>query len=65
MKNKIIQRGIAALKEFGYPDVNEENILTDEVYSLFFKRMLEDTKDMLVDEGKDVSVIDELLNEIQ
>lgn len=40
MKEMLIQDGVARLKEFGYPDVNEENILTDRVYKAFFKKML-------------------------
>ena len=43
-KGMIIQNGINNLKEFGYEDVNEENILTDCIYSQMFKRMLEKNK---------------------
>jgi uncharacterized membrane protein YgcG len=30
------------MREFGYPDVNAENIITDQVYSMFFDSMLKD-----------------------
>ena len=39
---KIISNGVKSLKEFGYPDVNVGNILTDEVYKMFFKKLLQD-----------------------
>lgn len=40
--NQIIKNGIANLENFGYNNVNEENIFTDEIYSAFFKSMLKD-----------------------
>lgn len=56
--NKLVLAGIKNLKEFGYPDVDAENIITDEVYSSFFKVMLEDNKG----NGEQIdAVIDELL----
>lgn len=56
--NKLVRAGIKNLKEIGYPDVNFENIITDKVYSSFFKVMLEDNKG----HGKQIdTVIDELL----
>lgn len=56
--NKLVLAGIKNLKEIGYPDVDAENIITDEVYSSFFKVMLEDNKG----NGKQIdAVIDELL----
>jgi uncharacterized Zn ribbon protein len=64
MKQRIITNSVAALKEFGYPQVNEENIFTDEVYSAFFEKMLKDAKDTLLEKGEDVSVIEELISEI-
>lgn len=46
MKNEIIENGVKNLKEFGYPNVNSENIFTDEIYRAFFKSMLKDSMDM-------------------
>ena len=40
IKTALINKGIEALKEYGYPSVTAENILTDEIYSSFFKEML-------------------------
>jgi len=42
-RDGLIQAGIRNLREFGYPDVNAENILTDRVYSAFFVSMLRDS----------------------
>jgi hypothetical protein len=42
MEDKLIDSGIKNLKEFGYPAVTKENILTDMVYSQFFLQMLEE-----------------------
>lgn len=42
IQKKLIKNGVANLKEFGYAHATEENILTDEVYSMFFKSMLND-----------------------
>lgn len=42
MRKKIIANGVKNLKEYGYPDCNEENILTDDIYKDFFISMLKD-----------------------
>lgn len=42
MREKLIAAGVRNLKEFGYPAVNEKNILTDMIYSEFFRQMLEE-----------------------
>jgi len=44
MENGLIAAGVSNLKEFGYKDVDSQNILTDSIYSAFFKSMLEDNK---------------------
>lgn len=62
VKEGIIAQGVRNLKQFGYPEVNEENILTDIIYSQFFETMLEDNK------GKSPSAdiaIDEILAKIK
>ena len=43
--------------EFGYPEANKENILTDMIYKEMFKNMLNDNKG----HGKN---IDEAINEL-
>lgn len=61
IKTNLIAAGIKNLKEFGYPEVNAENILTDEIYSEFFKSMINDNKG----NGSDIdNAIDELLTKI-
>ena len=42
IRDKLLSAGVKNLKEFGYPEVTKENILTDSIYSRFFKSMLED-----------------------
>ena len=39
---KMVEVAIANLKEFGYSDVNSDNIFTDYLYSRFFKSMLKE-----------------------
>ena len=61
IKKKLLKAGVKNLKEFRYPSVNEENILTDIVYGGFFKSMLKENKGHApsVDE-----VIEELLGQV-
>lgn len=42
VREHLIKAGVKNLKEFGYPSVDKENILTDMVYKEFFSRMLEE-----------------------
>lgn len=42
MRDKLIAAGVRNLKEFGYPMVNKENILTEDVFKRFFVSMLRD-----------------------
>ena len=60
-RDKIIEAGVQNLKEFGYPFVDSENILTDEVYSAFFKSVL---KENLGDLRLDQDVLNELIESI-
>lgn len=41
-REKLIAAGVRNLREFGYPDCDEKNILADQIYSVFFDRMLAD-----------------------
>jgi len=41
---KMIAAGVRNLHSYGYPHCTAENIFTDEVYSAFFKSMLESNK---------------------
>ncbi len=62
IQKKLIEAGIKNLKEFGYPDVNSENILTDIVYAGFFKSMLNDNKGQSTDQVD--GVINSLIDKI-
>lgn len=62
IKGGLIKAGIRNLKEFGYPEVTTENILTDIVYRQFFESMLKDNKGQ---SNKADVAIDELISEIQ
>jgi hypothetical protein len=42
VQTKLIDAGVRNLKEFGYPDCNPQNILTDYIYSKMFLSMLEE-----------------------
>lgn len=61
MEKTLIAAGIRNLKEYGYPDVNEMNILTDPIYSAFFRSMLRDNKGHSAEVDK---AIDSLLAQI-
>lgn len=56
----IIKSGVRNLKEFGYPNCNQDNIFTDYVYATIFKGMLEDN----LGEGQD-KYITRLLKRIE
>ena len=61
IREHLLKAGVKNLKEFGYPEVTTEKIMTDEVYKEFFKSMLEDNKG----NGKQIDeVIDQLLSEV-
>jgi len=60
-REQLIKNGVKNLKEFGYPDCDEKNILKPGVLREFFQAMLEDNvgKDKETDE-----TINKLLIEI-
>jgi len=61
IKNHLIKNGVKNLKEFGYPEVSEDNLMTDEVYKLAFKAMLENNKGF----GQRLdAIIDEMISEV-
>lgn len=62
IKEHLLKAGVKNLKEFGYPDVTTESILTDEVYKMFFQNMLEEN----LGNGNQVDeVINQLLKEVE
>ena len=61
IREHLLKAGVKNLKEFGYTEVTTETILTDEVYKIFFKSILEDN----LGNGKQVDeVINQLLSEV-
>lgn len=58
MKDKLIAAGVANLREYGYPDCDKDNILTDRIYKAFFASMLEDNK------GKAGASVDRAIDEL-
>lgn len=62
LKKKLIRNGVKNLIEFGYPNCNEQNILTDEIYSEFFISMLNENKGNRSDVDK---AIDSILEDIK
>jgi hypothetical protein len=63
IKDHLLKAGVKNLKEFGYPDANKENILTDIIYGGMFKSMLNDNKGQATKQVDDV--IDELLSVVK
>lgn len=41
LRDQLISAGVRNLQKYGYPSVDKDNILTDEIYSAFFRSMLE------------------------
>lgn len=44
VETALLRAGVKNLRTFGYPHVDEQNIMTDEVYAAFFRSMLKDSK---------------------
>lgn len=42
LKTELIKKAVSKLRKFGFTNVNEENITTDEVYSFYFFKMLKE-----------------------
>lgn len=62
IKKALIAAGVKNLKEFGYPGVTADNILTDYIYRAFFKGMLEDETNRKTNQL--IKVCEDLLEEI-
>jgi hypothetical protein len=57
IRKELIKAAVKNMREFGYEYADEENVITDEVYSRFFVSMLKENK------GHSAS-IDEVINEL-
>lgn len=62
LEDQIILRGVQNLKEYGYQNVDEKNIITDRIYSAFFLSMLEDNLGKGADE-QITALIEKVKNE--
>lgn len=58
----LISAGVKNLRTYGYPKVNADNILTDQVYAAFFVGMLKDNRGHAPDVDR---AIDDLLTELE
>lgn len=65
METMLINAGIRNLKEFGYPDVNKDNILTDYVYSQFFLSMLKETLENSLGRKEVIAACEKVIAKIQ
>lgn len=62
IRSGLIQNGVRNLHEFGYELCNRFNIMEDEIYSVMFRRMLEENLPKAKGLTKDV--ISDLLKEL-
>lgn len=42
-RDTVLASGVKSLRQYGYPNCTKENIMTDMIYSAFFKTSLEET----------------------
>lgn len=42
LKEILIKQGVSKLKKFGFINVSKTNIVTDEVYTLYFSKILQE-----------------------
>ncbi len=56
-RQQLIEAGVNNLKEFGFPDANKDNILSDAVYARFFGRMLLDSKEKHPEAAADIDAV--------
>lgn len=57
IRQKLIKNGVSNLREFGYPDVNERNILTDMIYKPFFVNMLKENRGLYPSVDTEISLL--------
>lgn len=60
--DELITLGVKKIKKFGYIHVNEQNILSDEVYKVFFERILHERLKMNREEKQDIFRLLEKIN---
>ena len=62
IRSRIIKWAVENAHEFGYPHVTAENILTDEVYKMYFASILRQSKGN--NDGEADRIIDAMLLEL-
>lgn len=60
--DELIMLGVKKLKKFGYSNVSKQNILSDEVYKIFFERILRERLADNYEEQEDISYLLEKIN---
>lgn len=60
-KENLIKQGVAKLKKFGFVNVNKTNILTDEVYALYFSKILHEMRGVNIETD---AMINQLLESV-
>jgi hypothetical protein len=62
LKTKLVKEGVKKLRVLGFRYVNEENILSDEVYKIYFGRILESLPG---NEAEETDIVKEILQQIK
>lgn len=57
IRDHLIKAGVANLQNYGYPRCSKDNILTDRLYSAFFKSMLEENKGISPAADKEINAL--------
>lgn len=57
VRSNLIKQALTRMQAFGFINVTEENIITDEVYKLYFEKMLIELK------GQNI-VTDDVINDL-
>ena len=60
--DELIKQGVTKIKKFGYINVNEQNILSDDVYRVFFERILKERLKKNIEEKQDIYRLLEKIN---
>lgn len=62
LKETLIKQGVSKLKKFGFVNVNKTNIVTDEVYTFYFSKILLEMLDLHPEAGIAINKLLESMN---
>lgn len=65
IKEKLIKKAVKKLQRFGFVNVDEKNIATDDVYKLYFEKILREAMDKTDDTGNAIEQLPEQSNTIK